>query len=164
MAAGRVREDNPDSLVNQEVLLPGHLWEMILKEKLQEYLEGLRSAVSKELRYGKGAAERQGLVDTEEILRCFRICCDKAKVVDIGRKLTYFLATGNLVSETGLDLQQTAGFVITGERLNFWRYVSHFRSIHRGAFFMQLRTTTVRTLLPEPEPKPEPEPEPEPEP
>ena len=30
MAAGRVREDNPDSLVNQEVLLPGHLWEMIL--------------------------------------------------------------------------------------------------------------------------------------
>jgi len=48
------------------------------------------------------------------------------------------------VSETGLDLQQTAGFVITGERLNFWRYVSHFRSIHRGAFFMQLRTTTVR--------------------
>ena len=46
------------------------------------------------------------------------------------------------VSESGLDLQQTAGFVITGERLNFWRYVSHFRSIHRGAFFMQLRTTT----------------------
>ena len=90
---------------------------MILKEKLQEYLEGLRSAVSRELRYGKGAAERQGLVDTEEILRCFRICFDKAKVVDIGRKLTYFLATGNLVSETGLDLQQTAGFVITGERL-----------------------------------------------
>ena len=149
MAAGRVREDNPDSLVNQEVLLPGHLWEMILKEKLQEYLEGLRTAVSKELRYGKGAAERQGLVDTDEILRCFRICFDKAKVIDVGRKLTYFLATGNLVSESGLDLQQTAGFVITGERLNFWRYVSHFRSIHRGAFFMQLRTTTVRKLLPD---------------
>ena len=97
MAAGRVREDNPDSLVNQEVLLPGHLWEMILKEKLQEYLEGLRTAVTKELRYGKGAAERQGPVDTDEILRCFKIAFDKAKVVDVARKLTYFLATGNLV-------------------------------------------------------------------
>jgi DNA-directed RNA polymerase I subunit RPA2 len=35
------------------------------------------------------------------------------------------------------------------ERLNWWRYVSHYRSIHRGAFFAQLRTTTVRKLLPD---------------
>ena len=68
---------------------------------------------------------------------------------DVGRKLEYFLATGNLVSESGLDLQQTAGFTIVAERLNFWRYLSHFRSIHRGAFFAQLRTTTVRKLLPD---------------
>ena len=52
MAAGRVREDNPDSLVNQEVLLPGHLWGMILKEKLHDYLQALRQAVTRELRYG----------------------------------------------------------------------------------------------------------------
>lgn len=29
------------------------------------------------------------------------------------------------------------------------RYVSHFRSVHRGAFFAEMRTTTVRKLLPE---------------
>jgi hypothetical protein len=29
------------------------------------------------------------------------------------------------------------------------RYLSHFRSIHRGAYFAELRTTTVRKLLPE---------------
>lgn len=29
------------------------------------------------------------------------------------------------------------------------RYISHFRSIHRGAYFAELRTTTVRKLLPE---------------
>lgn len=29
------------------------------------------------------------------------------------------------------------------------RYLSHFRAIHRGAYFAQLRTTTVRKLLPE---------------
>ena len=29
------------------------------------------------------------------------------------------------------------------------RYLSHFRSVHRGAYFAELRTTTVRKLLPE---------------
>jgi DNA-directed RNA polymerase I subunit RPA2 len=29
------------------------------------------------------------------------------------------------------------------------RYISHFRAIHRGAYFAQLRTTAVRKLLPE---------------
>ncbi len=68
---------------------------------------------------------------------------------DIGKTLDYFLATGNLVSNTGLDLQQTSGYTIIAEKLNFYRYISHFRSIHRGAFFAELKTTTVRKLLPE---------------
>ena len=29
------------------------------------------------------------------------------------------------------------------------RYIAHFRSIHRGAFFAQMRTTAVRKLLPD---------------
>jgi len=29
------------------------------------------------------------------------------------------------------------------------RYISHFRSVHRGAYFAELKTTTVRKLLPE---------------
>ena len=29
------------------------------------------------------------------------------------------------------------------------RYISHFRSIHRGAYFAEMKTTTVRKLLPE---------------
>lgn len=68
---------------------------------------------------------------------------------DIGSKMANFLATGNLVSPTGLDLQQTSGFTIVAEKLNWQRYISHFRSIHRGAFFAELKTTTVRKLLPE---------------
>jgi len=68
---------------------------------------------------------------------------------EIGSKMTNFLATGNLVSPTGLDLQQASGFTIVAEKLNWQRYISHFRSIHRGAFFAELKTTTVRKLLPE---------------
>ena len=44
---------------------------------------------------------------------------------------------------------QSAGFTVVAEKLNFFRYLSHFRSVHRGAYFMQLRTTAVRKLLPE---------------
>ena len=44
---------------------------------------------------------------------------------------------------------QTAGFTIVAEKLNFFRYLSHFRAVHRGAFFGQMRTTAVRKLLPE---------------
>ncbi len=29
------------------------------------------------------------------------------------------------------------------------RYLSHFRCIHRGAYFQELRTTAVRKLLPD---------------
>lgn len=68
---------------------------------------------------------------------------------DIGARLSNFLATGNLVSPSGLDLQQASGFTIVAEKLNWLRYISHFRSIHRGAFFAELKTTTVRKLLPE---------------
>ena len=63
--------------------------------------------------------------------------------------MEYFLATGNLVSNTGLDLQQTSGYTIVAEKLNFFRYISHFQSVHRGSFFAELKTTTVRKLLPE---------------
>mgnify|MGYP001807697408 CR=1 FL=1 len=38
---------------------------------------------------------------------------------------------------------------VVAEKLNFFRYLSHFRSVHRGAYFAELRTTTVRKLLPE---------------
>src|SRR5262249_28396799 len=32
---------------------------------------------------------------------------------------------------------------------NFYRYLSHFRSVHRGAFFSEIKMTSVRKLLPE---------------
>ena len=68
---------------------------------------------------------------------------------DIGRQIEYLLSTGNLVSKSGLDLSQTSGFTVVAEKLNYFRYISHYRSVHRGAYFTQLRTTTVRKLLPD---------------
>ena len=44
---------------------------------------------------------------------------------------------------------QVSGFTVVADKLNFYRYLSHFRCVHRGAFFSQMRTTSVRKLLPE---------------
>lgn len=46
-----------------------------------------------------------------------------------------FLATGNLRSQTGLDLMEASGFTIIADKLNNMRFLSHFRSVHRGSYF-----------------------------
>ncbi|KAI0030520.1 beta and beta-prime subunits of DNA dependent RNA-polymerase [Vararia minispora EC-137] len=133
--------DNPDSPQHQEVLLPGQLYGMIIKEKLEEALDAIRTQISLDVRR---TPEEVDFINEKYITKVL------SRVNwDIGSKMSNFLATGNLVSPTGLDLQQTSGFTIVAEKLNWHRYISHFRCIHRGAFFAELKTTTVRKLLPE---------------
>jgi len=70
------------------------------------------------------------------------------KIGDISKNLHYLIATGNLRSRSGLGLQQMAGLVVTAEKINFARFYCHFRTIHRGAYFMEMKTTTPRKLPP----------------
>lgn len=63
--------------------------------------------------------------------------------------LENFIGTGNLPSKTGLGLMQDKGLSIMAENINRMRYMAHFRAIHRGTFFQEMRTTDVRALLPE---------------
>ncbi|KAL1406093.1 hypothetical protein Q8F55_007776 [Vanrija albida] len=140
MVAGQSCPDNPDSPQHHEVLLPGFLYAMIIKERFDECLLAVRAQIQQDLRQNR-AKEFTSAKYFPSVL---------AKVnFDIGAKMSYFLATGNLVSPTGLDLQQTSGFTIVAEKLNYYRYLAHFRCIHRGAFFAELKTTAVRKLLPE---------------
>lgn len=69
--------------------------------------------------------------------------------LDIGSKMYKFLATGNLASRSGLDLMQASGFTVVADKINWLRFLTHFRSVHRGQFFMEMKTTAVRKLLPE---------------
>ena len=156
--SGACRTDNPDAPQHQEVLLPGSLYGMIIKERMEEILNNIRSNIAADVRNGVvvdfndsqlyffAAFSLNVLFFYPE--RYFNKILTKVNF-DIGAKLSNFLATGNLVSPTGLDLQQASGFTIIAEKLNWQRYISHFRCIHRGAFFSELKTTTVRKLLPE---------------
>lgn len=133
--------DNPDSLQNQEVLLPGHLITIYLKEKLQEWLLRVKRQLQDEIHDSK-KIDFNNLADIKKVI-------DKNSPKQISLAIENMLKTGRLATQSGLDLQQRAGMTVQAERLNFLRFLSHFRAVHRGASFAGLRTTTVRKLLPE---------------
>jgi DNA-directed RNA polymerase I subunit RPA2 len=141
LVSGECCADNPDAPQHQEVLLGGHLYNMIIKEKLYDWLVSIKQQVRNDIRLSPAKVDFFNNTYFQNTYRKINS--------DVGVKLSYFLATGNLVSKTGLDLQQFSGFTIVAEKLNFFRYLAHFRCIHRGAFFAELKTTSVRKLLPE---------------
>ena len=144
LAAGDCAVDNPDAVSNQEVLLGGFLYGMILKEQLQEWVSSIGYEARDWCRRKNNARFADPTFETAFLSQIV-----KRTTENIGRSLENFLATGNLSSPSGLDLQQTSGFAVVAEKINFYRFISHFRMIHRGSFFAQLKTTTVRKLLPE---------------
>uniref|UniRef100_A0A665TZI2 DNA-directed RNA polymerase subunit beta n=1 Tax=Echeneis naucrates TaxID=173247 RepID=A0A665TZI2_ECHNA len=130
-------EENPDSIMCQEVLTPGQLYLMFLKEKLTAWL------VSVKLSFDKKGSRLNGGLSPENMMKIFNMGSDVTKPFE------YLLATGNLSSKSGLGMLQNTGLCVVADKLNFIRYLSHFRCVHRGAAFAKMRTTTVRKLLPE---------------
>eukprot|EP00559_Dactyliosolen_fragilissimus_P003415 CAMPEP_0184857366 /NCGR_PEP_ID=MMETSP0580-20130426/2536_1 /TAXON_ID=1118495 /ORGANISM="Dactyliosolen fragilissimus" /LENGTH=1332 /DNA_ID=CAMNT_0027352931 /DNA_START=45 /DNA_END=4043 /DNA_ORIENTATION=- len=156
--AGDCCVDNADSLQNQELLLPGHLISKFVKEKFEEILLSIRTGINKELRINFNRTA-PFFSTTNFDLKAINKLIDKYSTLSssgagagaggIGQKVAFFLNTGNIVTSTGLDLMQISGYTIVAERLNFLRYCAHFRSVHRGQFFMEMKTTAVRKLLPD---------------
>lgn len=140
LVAGDCTADNADSAMNQELLVPGHLYVAVVKEQLQEYILNMRKIIATDVQNGKPGVSFSNQAYFKKRL---------LGQAEIGKKVEFLMATGNLLSPTGLDLMQQSGFTIVADKLNFTRYVSHFRCVHRGAFFTTMKTTTVRKLLPE---------------
>ncbi|KNC77992.1 hypothetical protein SARC_09558, partial [Sphaeroforma arctica JP610] len=140
LVSGECQVDNPDAPSMQEVMLPGHFVNMFVKEKMQEWTAMCKTLIENHIRRNGDYNFSDGAFFSKILTK---------NVVDIGRKVEYMLATGNLLSVSGLDMQQASGLAIMADKLNFYRYISHFRCIHRGAFFSEMKTTAVRKLLPE---------------
>jgi DNA-directed RNA polymerase I subunit RPA2 len=141
---GKCISDNADALMNHDILLPGHLMNMIIKEKLEESLLSVKNLIMRDYRLNKPKFLNEYLKNN----KYYNKICDRA-CGSIGGKISTFLSSGNIVSSSGLDLMQKSGFTIVAERLNLFRFLSHFQSVHRGQFFTTMKTTTVRKLLPE---------------
>lgn len=148
LALGQSIPDNPDSPMYQEVLLPGHLYNLIIKQKIEEWLNSITIAIAIDHSKAKRNLSSTASVSFAKDSPYWKKISSKSAST-IGKKLEYFVATGNLNSAIYMDLMQFTGFTIVAERLNFLRYLAHFRSIHRGAFFAELKTTSVRKLQPE---------------
>jgi DNA-directed RNA polymerase I subunit RPA2 len=143
VVSGRIRPDNPDAFDCHDVMTPGQLYGGVMKESVHGIIERLAAALAKKSRMMAIKNNSVPRLDSATVK------VQLSAVSDLSRKLEYFMATGNLQSRTGLDLQQTSGFTIIADKLNAFRYMSHFRSVHRGAYFAEMKTTTVRKLLPE---------------
>jgi len=128
-----------DSVMTQELVLGGHLYLQLLKEKLETWLRTLKSAILK----------RESMSSTPFELTPGNMDWCLSKTWNFERLFENFLGTGNLPSETGLGLMQDKGLTIMAENINRMRYMSHFRAVHRGSFFQEMRTTEVRALLPD---------------
>jgi DNA-directed RNA polymerase I subunit RPA2 len=53
MVAGSTCPDNPDSPQHHEVLLPGFLYGMIIKERFDESLNGIKAQIAQDIRQNK---------------------------------------------------------------------------------------------------------------
>lgn len=142
---GLCKPDSADALSMQEILMPGHLLTSFIKEKMQESLAAIPGVINVMVR--KKVITPSSLASSN--MKVLSQILDRSPLKVAANKMSTFLSTGNLVSSTGLDQQQVSGYTIIAERLNFLRFVSHFRSVHRGQFFTTMRTTTVRKLLPD---------------
>ena len=126
-----------DSVMMQEVVLGGHLYLQLLKEKLETWLVTMKMAILR----------RSKMPNFDLNANTMYWCVNKTLTLE--RMFETFISTGNLPTQTGLGLMQDKGMTIMAENINRMRYMSHFRAIHRGSFFQEMRTTEVRALLPD---------------
>jgi len=138
LASGAASPDDADAATMHEILLPGTLLAKAVADRLGECLRAARDGVARAARSGAAPSDPATL----------RRAADR--MPDVGRKVEYLLNTGNFAPAGGAaDLPQTTGFSVVAEKLNHARFLSHFRAVHRGAYFAELRTTAVRRLRPE---------------
>ncbi|CAN1306662.1 DNA-directed RNA polymerase I subunit 2 [Linum perenne] len=133
--------DNPDALQIQEILLPGHIITISLKEKLEDMLINAKKIIQEEI----AKNNKFSFLSVKDIKKLI----DRAKGSNFCSHVENTIKTGRLSTRTGLDMQERAGFTVQADRLNYLRFLSFFRSVHRGTTFAGLRTTSVRKLLPE---------------
>lgn len=135
LVEGEIQQDDQDNPMNHEILSTTQLFALIIKERLEETLRAARIVYLKKV----FPLTKQSIL--ENLARKFD--------VNIGHKIENFLATGNYNTIHSTDIIQSTGFAVVADRLNIYRFLSHFRCVSRGSFFATIKITSVRKLRPE---------------
>ena len=139
---GKSLEDNPDSITSQEFLLPGHLITVYFREKFESTVNNIFSFDKTEIaivEYGKNQKNKIENIFSQKLF--------KRLFVSVTNGLSQIISTGSFVSKFNQELSQNSGLSVSVERANFGRFLSYFRSVHRGKFFFELKNTSGRKLL-----------------
>ncbi|CAH0721281.1 unnamed protein product, partial [Brenthis ino] len=137
LVQNKCKVEGADAVMVQELQVGGHLYLQVLKERLQMLLYILKANLLKRAKTAKKFS-----IDSKELQQLIRMAGS------LEQKMETFLATGNAPSNN-VNLAQYKGLTIVAENINRMRYMSHFKAIHRGSFFMEMRTTEARQLLPD---------------
>lgn len=130
--------DGADAVMMHELLMGGHLYLQVLKDKMQTWLYVLKSVILKKANSNIGFNLTSGEIS---------YALKRSGIIE--NTLEAFIATGNLSSHSSLGLLQDKGLTIVCENINRMRYMSHFRAVHRGSFFQEMRSSEPRQLLPD---------------
>ncbi|XP_013141765.1 PREDICTED: DNA-directed RNA polymerase I subunit RPA2 [Papilio polytes] len=133
----KCKVEGADSVMVQELQVGGHLYLQVIKERLQMLLYVIKANILKKVKTSK-----KFVWSTNEIQNIVKMAGT------LEQRMETFLATGNAPSNN-VNLAQYKGLTIVAENINRMRYMSHFKAIHRGSFFMEMRTTEARQLLPD---------------
>eukprot|EP00746_Dinoflagellata_sp_MGD_P158454 gnl/MRDRNA2_/MRDRNA2_86477_c0_seq1.p1 gnl/MRDRNA2_/MRDRNA2_86477_c0~~gnl/MRDRNA2_/MRDRNA2_86477_c0_seq1.p1 ORF type:complete len:1158 (-),score=-4.77 gnl/MRDRNA2_/MRDRNA2_86477_c0_seq1:55-3315(-) len=136
----RLPGDNLDALSLHEIQRPGELFCKFLRGNLLDSLCTVMEQIVP-------AEQVIGRETSSKILNFLKLSF--AKVPPLGKKIEYLLATGNLSNKPNADLQQNSGYTVAAERFNFYRFISHFRSFHKGSKFTDVRETSIRRVFPD---------------
>ncbi|OHT13406.1 DNA-directed RNA polymerase, beta subunit family protein [Tritrichomonas foetus] len=136
LVKGDIRPDNMDAACCHELLTPGTLWLAVLSDAISDFLRGSIFQIQRD--------ESLTLGDYARIDSVLNKSCGSVE-----KKMRHLFSTGQIRGNSTLGLSQVDGLSIIAERINYMRYLAHFRSVHRGAFFTTMKTTAVRKLLPE---------------
>lgn len=140
---GECALENPDNPMFHELYLSGHIYFTLLLERLDNFLENVGKNIKKTIDiHGSSGKE----FDFNKRILRKALSMQYSYIV---KPLEHLLSTGNLISKTGIGLMQSTGLSVVAEKINFWRFLAHFRSVHRGASFTERRTTEARKLYPE---------------
>jgi DNA-directed RNA polymerase I subunit RPA2 len=140
LVKGNILPDNMDANSAHELLTPGTLWLPVISDSILGILKDAANKIYKDLHQGNPVGK-----DLDDVINN---CHQYFSGDSVSKRARQLFSTGSLNGST-LGLSQTEGLSIIAERINYCRYLAHFRSVHRGAFFTTMKTTAVRYLLPE---------------
>ncbi|KAI5188429.1 DNA-directed RNA polymerase I subunit RPA2 [Nematocida sp. AWRm77] len=140
-AMGKITPDRVDTLMSHEAITAQSIFAEILADKMITVRRVLLNNLLGNIILGGKEVTNPMLIKDMLSTAFFDISSPFQKLLSSGNV--------NIENQNNFSMMQTTGFSIIAERLNHWRFFSHFRSVHRGAYFEKMRISSIRKLLPE---------------